>query len=140
MRIPRALYDELVALAEASPRAEICGMVAGRDGLAGRLLPVRNAAPEPERAFAMDPNDQHRAHTAIEDAGEDLLAIYHSHPPVGAYFSETDLDRAYMGDAPAWPGVVYIVVGLVDSERGPRGVKAFTVADRAATEVELDVV
>ncbi len=140
MQIPRALLDELIALADASPRAEICGMIAGRDGLATRLLPVVNAAPQPERAYAMDPNDQHRVFTEIEDAGEDLLAIYHSHPPEGAYFSSTDLDRAYMGDAPAWPGVEYLVVGLKDTRRGPRGVKAFTIADREATEVDLVVV
>ena len=142
MRISRALYDELVALAEASPRAEICGMVAGGDGLATRLVPVRNAAPDPSVTYMMDPNDQHRAWSSIEDSGEDLLAIYHSHPPVGAYFSETDLRMAHLedGETAAWPGVVYIVVGLKDSERGPRGVKAFAIEDGAAREIELEVV
>jgi [CysO sulfur-carrier protein]-S-L-cysteine hydrolase len=140
LRIPRALLDELIARADASPKAEICGLIAGRDGVATRLLPVVNAAPEPERAYAMDPNDQHRAFTDIEEAGEELLAIYHSHPPEGAYFSGTDLARAYMGDMLAWPDVEYLVVGLKDTRRGPRGVKAFTVADHEATEVPLDVV
>ena len=114
--------------------------MAGRDGTATRVLRVRNAAERPHTTYEMDPLDQHRAWTSIEDAGEEMVAIYHSHPPAGAYFSETDMNLAYMGDTPAWPGVVYIVVGLVDSERGPKGVKAFTIADRRATEVALDVV
>lgn len=137
MRIPRALLDELVGHATASPGAEVCGMVAGRDGEATRVLPVRNAAPRPERAYAMDPNEQHRVFTDIEDAGEDLLAIYHSHPPVGAYFSETDMRMAYTedGEHELWPGTLYVVVGL-----RPFGVKTFAIADHHAHEVELEVV
>ena len=117
-------------------------MVAGRDGEATRVLPVRNVADRPEVTYMMDPMDQHRAWTAIEDAGEDLVAIYHSHPPVGAYFSETDLKLAYLedGETLAWPGVVYIVVGLQDSPRGPRGVKAFEIDAQQAIEIELEVV
>ncbi len=134
MRIPSALYDELVGHALADEN-EVCGMVAGRDGLATRVLPVRNAAAHPARTYEMDPNDQHRVFTAIEDAGEDLLAIYHSHPPVGAYFSETDMKMAYTEDGEhlLWPGTLYIVVGL-----RPHGVKTYAIADHQAIEVELE--
>src|SRR5690349_16074661 len=76
LRIPRALLDELIERADASPRAEICGLIAGRDGVATRLVPVTNVQPDPERAYEMDPNDQHRALTEIEDAGEDLIGMY----------------------------------------------------------------
>jgi proteasome lid subunit RPN8/RPN11 len=110
-------------------------MVAGRDGQATRVIPIPNAAARPERTYEMDPQAQHRAWMEIEDAGEDLAAIYHSHPPVGAYFSETDMQQAYLGDAPAWPGTLYIVVGL-----NPFGVKTFAIADHQATEVELAIV
>lgn len=136
MRIPQAVYDELVghALADAN---EVCGLVAGTDGTATRVLPVRNAAPHPARAYAMDPIEQHRAWSSIEDDGEELLAIYHSHPPVGAYFSDTDMKMAYTEDGVhlQWPGVLYIVVGLK-----PFAVKAFEIAGHTATEVELHVV
>ena len=136
MRIARALYDELFEHARADAPIECCGLIAGRDGEATRLVRVRNAE-QRERHYQMDPNDQHRALTSIEDAGEDLLAIYHSHPPVGAYFSETDLEHAYMGDGQtiAWPGVIYVVVGLQ-----PEEVKAFSIADHRADEIALDVV
>ncbi len=88
MQVPQALYDEIVAHALADEN-EVCGLVAGRDGAATRVLPIRNAAEHPARTYEMDGGEQLRAMTAIDDADEDLLAIYHSHPPVGAYFSET---------------------------------------------------
>ena len=135
MRIARALYDEIVAQARSSPRAEICGLVAGRDGEATRVIPIPNVASAPERTYEMDPNAQHAALSEMDDAGEDLLAIYHSHPPVGAYFSETDMRMAYLGEHLAWPGTLYIVVGL-----NPFGVKTFDIADHVATEVELELV
>jgi proteasome lid subunit RPN8/RPN11 len=134
LKVPRALWDEIVAHALADSN-EVCGMVAGRDGVATRVLPVVNKAASP-RHYEMDPLDQHRVHTEIEDAGEELLAIYHSHPPTSAYFSDTDLERAFLGEHLAWPGVLYIVVGLQ-----PLGVKTFEIAeDRTVTEIELDVV
>jgi proteasome lid subunit RPN8/RPN11 len=134
VRISRALYDQIVAHAHADPN-EVCGMVAGRDGEATRLLPVRNVHENPGRAYQMDPNEQFRAQESIDAAGEELLAIYHSHPPVGAYFSEEDMKQAYFGDQLAWPGTLYIVVGL-----SPFGVKTFAIADHTATEVELELV
>jgi proteasome lid subunit RPN8/RPN11 len=135
VRISRTLYDEIVAHARAADPHECCGLVAGRDGEATRVLPVPNVAERPERTYEMDPEAQHRAWMDIEDAGEDLVAIYHSHPPVGAYFSETDMKLAYMGDTLAWPGTLYIVVGL-----RPFGVRTFAIADHRATEVELEIV
>ena len=135
MRIGRALLDQIVAHARSSPDREICGLVAGRDGEATRVIEVPNVAPRAEVTYEMDPTAQYRAQMAIEEAGEEMLAIYHSHPPVGAYFSETDMKQAYLGDALAWPGTLYIVVGL-----NPFGVKAFDIADHVATEVELEVV
>ena len=135
MRISWALHDEIVAHAHAADPHECCGLVAGRDGEATRVLPVPNVADRPEVTYEMEPMAQHRAWTSIEDAGEEMLAIYHSHPPVGAYFSATDMEQAYLGDDLAWPGTLYIVVGL-----RPFGVKTFAIADRTATEVELEVV
>jgi proteasome lid subunit RPN8/RPN11 len=140
LALSEAIFDEIVAHAHEDPTIECCGMVAGRDGVATRVLGVRNAAERPEVTYSMDPNEQHRAYMDIEDAGEELVAIYHSHPPAGAYFSETDLARAYAGEHLAWPGVLYIVVGMKDSAKGPKGVKAFEIADHQATEVELSIV
>jgi proteasome lid subunit RPN8/RPN11 len=139
VRIPRALYDELIAHALEDAPNECCGLVAGRDGEATAVHRVRNAEASPLR-YRMDPEEQHRVWTSIEDGGEDLVAIYHSHTRAGAYFSETDVNLAYMGDTLAWPGVLYIVVGLRQSDRGPQGVKAFDVAEHVAREVPLDVV
>lgn len=136
MRLPQALYDEIVGYALADDD-EVCGLVAGRDGLATRVLPVRNAHATPARTYEMHGVEQMRAMASIDDADEELLAIYHSHPPVGSYFSETDMRMAYTEDGRhlLWPGTLYIVVGL-----RPFAVKAFSIADHVASEVELVVV
>jgi proteasome lid subunit RPN8/RPN11 len=135
VRISRALYDEIVRHAQDADPLECCGLVAGREGVCTRLLPVPNTASRPDVTYEMDPNEQHAALMTMDEAGEDLLAIYHSHPPVGAYFSETDMKLAYLGDQLAWPGTLYIVVGL-----RPFGVKTFDIVDHVAHEVELEIV
>ena len=140
MRISRALLDEIVRHAHAAVPHECCGLVAGRDGVPTRVLPVRNAASRPEVTYEMDPVDQHRAYTDIEDAGEDLVAIYHSHPPAGAYFSETDMRMAYLdGDLPACPRRVYILAVRAASDSGQRGAKPLRRAPHPATEPQLGV-
>jgi proteasome lid subunit RPN8/RPN11 len=140
VRIARALYDELVAHALADAPNECCGMVAGRAGEATAVHRVSNVAQVKPFQYSMDPAEQHRVFTEIEDGGDDLIAIYHSHTRAGAYFSETDLNLAFMDDQPAWPGVVYIVVGLKDSDKGPKGVKGFLVDDGTARETPIEIV
>src|SRR4051794_10666991 len=104
-------------------------MVAGRDGVATAVHRVTNVADAKPFQYSMDPMEQHRGFTAAEGAGAGSIAIYRSHTRAGAYFSETDLNLAFMDDQPAWPGVVYIVVGLKGSDKGPKGVKGFLVDD-----------
>ena len=53
-------------------------MIASRDGEAVAVHRARNAANSALR-YAMDPMEQYKLQTAIEDAGLDLGAIYHSH-------------------------------------------------------------
>jgi proteasome lid subunit RPN8/RPN11 len=51
----------------------------------------------------MDPQGQISALGRIEDEGEELIAIYHSHPMGPAHPSATDLDEA------AFPEVDYLI-------------------------------
>ena len=75
-----------------------------------RVHPVRNIAgtadvermsgqlqsdfPEAKTGFVMDPRDQFRVLHAVDDAGEDVLAIYHTHPHSRPYPSERDIRYA----------------------------------------------
>jgi len=131
MKISQALIDEMVAHAREDLPNECCGMIGGRDGEAARIVRVENAAASPLR-YEMDPQGQYDALKAIEDAGEELVAIYHSHTRSAAYPSQTDVNEAVM-----WPEQVYVIVSLQDEDAPD--VKAFDLADLKIADVDLDV-
>ena len=129
MRIPRQLYDEMVAHAQAEAPDECVGMVASRDGEAVEIHRAENAAHSPLR-YEIDGAEQYRIQMAIDDAGLDLGAIYHSHTRSAPYPSQTDINLAF------YPEALYIIVGLAGGE--PE-VRAFEIRDGQVTDSELDV-
>jgi proteasome lid subunit RPN8/RPN11 len=131
MRISRELVEEMVAHAREDLPNECCGMVGGRDGEATSVVRVENSAASPLR-YEMDPQGQYDALKAIEDAGDQLLAIYHSHTKSAAYPSQTDVNQAI-----AWPEQVYVIVSLAD--RDAPDVKAYLLQEMKIADVELDV-
>lgn len=131
MRIAQGLIDELVAHAREDLPNECCGLIGGRDGEALIIHRVENAAASPLR-YEMDPKAQYDAYTAIENAGMELLAIYHSHTKSAAYPSQTDVNQAV-----AWPDQVYVIVSLADAEAPD--VKAYLLKDLKIENVDLDV-
>jgi [CysO sulfur-carrier protein]-S-L-cysteine hydrolase len=131
MKISPKLVDEMVAHAREDLPNECCGMIGGREGVASRVVRVENAAASPLR-YEMDPQGQYDALKAIEDAGEELIGIYHSHTRSAAYPSQTDVNEARM-----WPEQAYVIVSL-ENEEAP-DVKAYDLADLKIADVELDV-
>lgn len=131
MKISQALIDEMVAHARADLPNECCGMLGGRDGVATSVVPVENAAASPLR-YEMDPQGQFDALKAIEDGGDELIGIYHSHTRSAAYPSQTDVNEARM-----WPEQVYVIVSLENGEAPD--VKAYDLADLRIADVDLDV-
>jgi proteasome lid subunit RPN8/RPN11 len=131
MKISQSLVDEMVAHAREDLPNECCGMVGGRDGVATSVVRVENAAASPLR-YEMDPQGQFDALKAIEDAGEELIGIYHSHTRSAAYPSQTDVNEAVM-----WPEQVYVIVSLENGEAP--AVKAYDLKEMKIADVELDV-
>ena len=129
MRIPRQLYDQMVAHAQADAPDECVGMIASRDGEAVELYRAENAAHSPLR-YEIDGAEQYRIQMAIDDAGLDLGAIYHSHTRSDPYPSQTDINLAF------YPEALYVIVGLA---RGEADVRAYTIRDGKVAEVELVV-
>lgn len=68
-------------------------------------------------AYMFDAGDIFRLQKSLRGE-EPAKIIYHSHPDVGAYFSDTDQAAARMGDEPAYP-VDYLVVDV--QAQGVRG-------------------
>jgi proteasome lid subunit RPN8/RPN11 len=78
------------------------------------------------------PTDQLRIMNEIEGAGEELIAIYHSHTGSPARPSQTDVNLAEN-----WPDPLYVIVSLETAD-DPE-MRAFEIRDGAVTEVELMV-
>jgi proteasome lid subunit RPN8/RPN11 len=68
----------------------------------------------------------------IEEDGEELIGIYHSHTKSEAYPSQTDINLAE-----AWPDPLYLICSLADADDPV--VRAFEIRDGAVEEVDLDV-
>jgi proteasome lid subunit RPN8/RPN11 len=130
MRIPPSLVEEIVAHAREDVPNECCGMVGGNDGEARTVYRATNAEASPLR-YSIDAGEQFRLMRTIEDAGEDLVAIYHSHTRSPAYPSQTDVNLA------GWPDAVHLIASLADPD-APE-VKGFWIRDGEIEEAELDV-
>jgi [CysO sulfur-carrier protein]-S-L-cysteine hydrolase len=144
VQIPRAIFDELIAHAREEAPNEACGLIGGNDGRARTVYRARNAEASPLR-YNLDPKDQFRIMSEIEERGEELAAIYHSHTASPAYPSQTDINLALMdrredgevvGHEPLFPGVVYLIASLAEREAPLRG---FRIDEDGVTEVELAV-
>ncbi len=107
LAIPRAILDEVVAHARAGLPAEACGVLAGNDGVVTRFLPAVNAAASPT-FFEIAGDELLRITLDVEDAGEEIQAIYHSHVASPAIPSRTDLDLLGRW----WPHVGWLIVSL----------------------------
>ncbi len=127
LRISRSLFDELVAHAREEAPNECCGLVAAVDGRAVAVHRARNTAASPLR-YEMDGMEQYRIQTAIEDAGQDLGAIYHSHTRSDPYPSQTDINLAF------YPEALYVIVGVKGAEDD---VRAWTIVDGQVGEARL---
>jgi [CysO sulfur-carrier protein]-S-L-cysteine hydrolase len=130
MRIRQKLIDEIVAHAREDAPNECCGLVAGRGGQATAVHRARNSFESPLR-YEVHPQDQFRITMAIEDAGEEIAAIYHSHTKSEAYPSQTDVNLARN-----WPDPVYLICSIADTEPVVRG---FRIRDGEVAETDLDV-
>jgi [CysO sulfur-carrier protein]-S-L-cysteine hydrolase len=130
MRIPQELVDEMIAHARDDEPNECVGMLGGRDGEARSLYRAANAEASPLR-YSIDASEQLRLMREIEDAGEELVGIYHSHTRSAAYPSQTDVNLA------GWPDAVYVIVSLAEADSPD--VKGFWIRDGEISDAELDV-
>ena len=106
--MPEAIRAEIIAHARADAPKEVCGLLAGSGMTARRIIPCANAHPTPVTRYAIDAREQLRAFRDMEANGEDLVAIYHSHPVSQAYPSPTDRAEAH------YPDAFYVLVSLRD--------------------------
>ncbi|HEY2216310.1 MAG TPA: M67 family metallopeptidase [Solirubrobacteraceae bacterium] len=117
MKIASALLNEIVTHAQENPQIECCGIVAvKRDGDGDEPKTSAATATRVYRAenihasalkFEIEPMELFRLSEAIDEAGWEIGAIYHSHVRSAPYPSQTDVSFAA-----GWPGLEWIIVGL----------------------------
>jgi len=105
--LPSAIYGGIVTHALEGKPEEVCGLLRGNAGLATKLLRAKNVAPNRIMDYEVDP-DALVTLFDWEEAGDELIAIYHSHPAGPAYPSASDAYQAY------YPDTVFLICSLLD--------------------------
>ena len=109
--LPARLIEQMIEHARSAPHSEVCGLLAARDGRPCRCIAIPNIAAHPETLFRMDPKQQIDAFRSMREQGEQLFAIYHSHPVSEAYPSATDARNAF------YPDSTYLICSLERPQR-----------------------
>ena len=128
--LPQVLYDQMLAHVQACLPEEACGILGGRRETAILALAVENELHSPVK-YRMRAEDQLRAFMAVEEAGLDLIAIWHSHPRGPAHLSPTDLAEAY------YPEATLLVWSPSDGQSQEWRLLAFQVVDGQAGPVNV---
>jgi proteasome lid subunit RPN8/RPN11 len=131
VRIARSLLDEIVEHAVRDAPNECCGVIAARDGAATSVHAAENVAASPFR-FEIDGIQLMGLIDGFEEAGDELLAIYHSHTRSEPFPSQTDVNFAAL-----WPGVQWLIVGV--SKNAEPEVRHYLIEDGVIAEAELEV-
>ena len=131
-RLPRSIVNQLLHHAQQSPDGEVCGLIGSKDGLSSHCYPIANIATAPQRLFVMDPAQQIAAMRSMRERGEELFAIYHSHPAGPSIPSATDRAQAN------YPETLYLIISL--QTRGVLEMQGFLLDGDTITEVPLEII
>jgi proteasome lid subunit RPN8/RPN11 len=134
LAVPLAVAEELLRHARAEVPNEACGLLAGdlATGTASAYHPARNADASPY-VYTVHPDDLLRIVLGIEDAGQDLVAIFHSHTHSPAVPSPTDRRQAH------YP-VVYLLATLSDPDASlEESLRAWRIEEGESREVALEL-
>jgi proteasome lid subunit RPN8/RPN11 len=123
------MLDEILAHARRDHPDEACGLVAGRHGVATRVIPMENAERSPT-FYRFDAQEQLRVWRSMDDADEVPLVIYHSHTATEAHPSRTDISLASEADAH------YL---LVSTRSEQDEVRSFRIVDGQVSEEPVTV-
>lgn len=123
IQLRREHLEAMIDHARESAPSECCGLIGGVSKTkASSLYRLRNVTAEPEVRYEAAPEDLFTAQRQMRERGEDLLAIYHSHPRAADPSpSETDVRLAY------YPSATYLIIGLGGTAPV---VKAFNISER----------
>ncbi len=93
VRIPEAIYNEMVAHISAGYPDEACGALGSKDGTVIKHYPTANAAEFPDDFSIISEADIVRIYHDIDAYDGDMIYV-HSHPRSEAYPSARDIEWA----------------------------------------------
>lgn len=135
VRIPPGVAEEMLAHARVELPNEACGLLSGSlaDARVTRFHPARNEYASPLR-YNVHREDLVRITFAIERAGEELVAIFHSHTRSAAVPSATDRRTAM------FPDPYYLIASLAHPDASvASALRAWRIFRSQAFEVPLAI-
>jgi [CysO sulfur-carrier protein]-S-L-cysteine hydrolase len=124
------VLDHVIEHAKKNYPQEGCGLLVGRES-ATRFIPMNNILAS-AAAYEMDPGELINTLRNLRNSGEELVAIYHSHPQGPARPSGSDIERAF------YPEAAHLIVSLAELERPLAA--AFRIIDGKSLEIELHAI
>jgi len=128
LHLPAEMRDAIVAHARADAPRECCGIIAGEGGRLVKLYPLANVEPGEDR-YLIDPDEVYKVWRTLENAGQEIAVIYHSHPMTVAYPSRTDVAEAF------WTEAYYVICSLSDPNNPV--LRAFRIVESTIAEAEI---
>jgi proteasome lid subunit RPN8/RPN11 len=108
---------------------EACGILTGRGSQVLQAYATDNAKRSPV-FFEVEGEQQERVFREMEERGEELLAIYHSHPTAPALPSLNDVNQAVH-----FPQAIRVIISL----NGPTAVRAFHIQNGKVKDVMIAI-
>jgi proteasome lid subunit RPN8/RPN11 len=134
VRITSDLYAALEAHGRAELPNESCGIVGTRDGEPVSFHPARNVFESPMR-FEIHPDDLYAIYTKLEESGEDMGALFHTHPKTEGRPSQTDVNMNANIEQ-VWGSMTWLIGSLAGGEFVLRG---FAIQGGQVQELDLVV-
>jgi proteasome lid subunit RPN8/RPN11 len=132
IQIPRKITNQLLHFAQISPEIEVCGLIGSKNGLPSNCYPIKNTAEHPQQRYRLDPSQQISTMVKMRDQGEELFAIYHSHPCTPATPSITDLELA------TYPEALYLIISL--NTKGVLEMRGYKIVQKSTQEITLSLI
>lgn len=132
MKLPRKVYDELIAHMKKGYPNEACGLLGGKEaGSATHFFAMKNED-ESAISYFMDPKEQLQVFKKMRELSVELTGIVHSHVASEAYPSQKDMRLAF------YPEVSYLIASLSDMNKPV--LRSFKIKEEKITEEEVTIV
>ena len=130
LRLPRALYAEVVVHCQRQYPKEACGILAGSGERVSQVYSMRNVEDSPI-GYAMDPTEQFQLEKTMRQRNQRMIGIYHSHTATDAYPSPVDVSLAIS------PDISYVLVSLAHQAKPV--IKSYRIVDGTITKEDVRV-